>query len=61
MDIFATAAMWAGFLVLVLGTLVVDVFVLGGRHAHRVSTREALGWTWPGRQSRERRAGNRRT
>ncbi|WP_316156547.1 TerC family protein [Cupriavidus sp. BIC8F] len=45
MNTFATAPMWAGFLVLVLGTLVVDIFVLGGRRAHRVSTREALGWT----------------
>jgi len=45
MDTFATAPMWAGFFILVLGTLFVDIFVLGGQHAHRVSTREALGWT----------------
>lgn len=45
MESFATAPMWAGFFVLVLGTLIVDIFILGGRHAHRVTTREALGWT----------------
>jgi integral membrane protein, TerC family len=43
-----TPLMWAGFLVFVLVMLALDLFVLGGRHAHRVSTREALGWsvTW---------------
>lgn len=44
-DTFATGPMWAGFLILVLATLAVDVFALGGRHAHRVSPREALCWT----------------
>lgn len=40
-----TPLMWGGFLVFVLLMLALDLFVLGGRHAHRVSTREALGWS----------------
>lgn len=40
--------MWAGFIGFVLVMLALDLFVLGGKHAHRVSPREALGWsiTW---------------
>ncbi|MCA1324069.1 TerC family protein [Herbaspirillum sp. alder98] len=42
---FATGPMWAGFIVFVLGMLALDMFVLGGRHSHRVTPREALGWS----------------
>ncbi|NUU03098.1 TerC family protein [Herbaspirillum robiniae] len=37
--------MWLGFILFVLGMLALDMFVLGGRHAHRVGPREALGWS----------------
>lgn len=37
--------MWVGFFVFVLIMLAVDMFLLGGRKAHRVSTKEALCWT----------------
>ena len=37
--------MWAGFAAFVLVMLALDMFVLGGRVAHKVSTREALGWS----------------
>lgn len=40
-----TPAFWAGFLLFVLAMLALDLFVLGGGRAHRVSVREALGWT----------------
>lgn len=42
--------MWAGFLIFICLMLAVDLFVLGGRKAHRVSTKEALAWTsvWVG-------------
>lgn len=40
-----TPLMWSGFLVFVLAMLALDLFVLGGRRAHRVSTGEALGWS----------------
>lgn len=45
---FATPPMWAGFVLFVIAMLVIDMVVLGGRHAHRVSFREALSWsiTW---------------
>ncbi len=36
--------MWAGVILFVLTMLALDLFVFGGRQAHRVSTREALGW-----------------
>lgn len=42
---FASLPMWVGFIVFVLGMLAVDMFALGGRHAHRVSPREALAWS----------------
>ncbi len=47
-ETFATMPMWAGFIGFVLAVLALDLFVFGGRHAHRVSTREALSWvlTW---------------
>ncbi len=41
----ATAPMWAGFIAFVLAMLAVDLFVLGGNKAHRVSVRESAGWS----------------
>ena len=38
-------AFWAGFILFVVAMLALDLFVLGGRNAHKVSAREALGWT----------------
>lgn len=43
-DTFATPAMWAGFIAFVLAMLALDLFVFGGRKAHRVSVREAATW-----------------
>jgi len=43
-DSFATPTMWAGFIAFVLAMLALDLFVFGGRKAHRVSVREALAW-----------------
>ncbi|EKD54426.1 MAG: hypothetical protein ACD_60C00087G0038 [uncultured bacterium] len=37
--------LWAGFFIFVLTVLFIDMFLLGGRKSHRVSTREALCWT----------------
>ena len=42
---FANLPMWAGFIVFVLGMLAVDMLLLGGRHAHKVTVREALSWS----------------
>ena len=36
--------MWGAFIVFVLAMLALDLFVFGGRKAHRVSVREALSW-----------------
>ena len=43
-DSFATGPMWAGFIVFVLAMLALDLFVLGGNKAHRVSVKEAASW-----------------
>jgi tellurite resistance protein TerC len=43
-DSFATGPMWAGFIIFVLAMLALDLFVFGGRKAHRVSVKEALAW-----------------
>lgn len=43
-ETFATMPVWAGFIGFVLVVLAIDLFACGGRHAHRVSTREALAW-----------------
>ena len=40
-----TPVFWAGFIAFVLAMLALDLFVLGGKSAHKVSVREALGWT----------------
>ena len=36
--------MWAGFILFVVAMLALDLFVLGGRKAHRVSVKEAAAW-----------------
>jgi tellurite resistance protein TerC len=41
---FATGPMWAGFIAFVLGMLALDLFVFGGRKAHRVHVKEAAAW-----------------
>jgi len=41
---FATGPMWAGFIIFVLAMLALDLFVFGGRKAHRVHVKEALAW-----------------
>ena len=41
---FATAPMWFGFIAFVVAMLALDLFVLGGNKAHRVSVKEAGGW-----------------
>ncbi|MBA2723666.1 MAG: TerC family protein [Methylibium sp.] len=40
--------MWAGFIAFVVAMLALDLFVLGGNKAHRVSVKEAGAWvaTW---------------
>ncbi|KRC71830.1 Inner membrane protein alx [compost metagenome] len=45
-ETFATLPMWAGFVAFVLAVLALDLYALGGRRAHRVSSREALGWVF---------------
>lgn len=40
----ATGPMWAGFIAFVLAMLALDLFVLGGNKAHRVSVKEAASW-----------------
>jgi tellurite resistance protein TerC len=49
METIGTWWMWAGFALIVLVMLSIDLFVGGGR-AHRVSMREAAGWSvvWVG-------------
>lgn len=42
----ATPIFWVGFILFVLAMLALDLFVLGGRTAHRVSAREAGAWTF---------------
>jgi tellurite resistance protein TerC len=37
--------MWGTFFGIVVGLLAVDLFALGGNRAHRVSIREAAGWS----------------
>lgn len=45
-----TPLLWTGFVGFVLAMLALDLFVLGGRQAHKVSPREALSWSlaWVG-------------
>ena len=42
---FATAPMWAGFVVFVLAMLALDLYVFGGNKAHKVTVREAGTWS----------------
>ena len=42
----ATPVFWGGFVLFVLAMLALDLFVLGGKTAHRVSAREAGAWTF---------------
>ena len=42
---FATPALWAGFIAFVLVMLALDLFVFGGRKAHKVSVKEAAIWS----------------
>jgi tellurite resistance protein TerC len=44
-DTLATGPMWIGFIAFVCAMLALDLFVLGGNKAHKVSVREAAGWT----------------
>ncbi len=37
--------MWGAFIVFVLAMLALDLFALGGRHAHKVSVKEAAIWS----------------
>lgn len=41
----ATPLMWAGFILFVLLMLALDLFVFGGKKAHKVSVREAATWS----------------
>ncbi len=41
---FATGPMWLGFIAFVVAMLALDLFVLGGNKAHRVSVKEAGSW-----------------
>ena len=43
-DTFATGPMWAGFIAFVVAMLALDLFVFGGKKAHRVAVKEALAW-----------------
>ena len=40
-----TPALWAGFIGFVLVMLALDLFVFGGRKAHKVSVKEAAAWS----------------
>jgi len=40
-----TPGLWAGFIVFVLVMLALDLFVFGGRKAHKVSVKEAAAWS----------------
>ncbi|MFZ3073099.1 MAG: hypothetical protein WA162_07630, partial [Thermodesulfobacteriota bacterium] len=40
-----TPLLWAGFAAFMLLMLALDLFVLGGKTAHKVSTKEALAWS----------------
>ncbi|MEK6770401.1 MAG: TerC family protein [Pseudomonadota bacterium] len=44
-ETIAAGWMWAVFIVFVLAMLAVDLYVFGGRVAHRVTPREALAWS----------------
>jgi len=37
--------MWLAFILFIAAMVAIDIFLCGGRKAHRVSTKEALAWT----------------
>jgi TerC family integral membrane protein len=45
LESIAGSWMWGGFFALVVVILAVDLFLLGGKNAHRVSFREAAAWS----------------
>lgn len=45
MESIGTWWMWTGFFAIVLAMIAVDLLLLGGKKAHRVSLREAAGWS----------------
>jgi tellurite resistance protein TerC len=45
MHSIGSQGLWIGFFVFVLVVIAID-FLMGGRKAHRISTREAMGWTF---------------
>jgi tellurite resistance protein TerC len=45
METIGTGWMWAGFFAIVLVMLAIDLFVVGGGKAHRVSFKEAATWS----------------
>lgn len=45
METIGSLWMWVGFTVVVLVMLTIDLFVVGGGKQHRVSMREAAGWS----------------
>lgn len=44
MHSIGTVWMWAGFFVFVLSVVLIDIYLLGRKGAHKVSTKEALCW-----------------
>ncbi len=48
METIGTPWMWAGFFIFVIAMILADLFLLGGRKAHKVSFKEAAIWslTW---------------
>src|SRR3989304_10573232 len=40
-----TPLLWTGFIAFMLFMLALDLFVFGGKTAHKVSTKEALAWS----------------
>ena len=44
-ETIASGWMWAGFIIFVLIMLALDLFVFGGRKAHKVSVKEAALWS----------------
>lgn len=47
-ETLATGPMWIGFVAFVMLMLALDLFVLGGNKAHRVSVRRLLAGQWHG-------------
>jgi tellurite resistance protein TerC len=45
METIGNPWMWGGFFVMVLAMIAIDLYVLGGRKAHKVSLKEAGTWT----------------